>query len=132
MAQIQWPLRYGRPMIEVSLGSGHSRAPSMRALLADTGAGHAQSRFELLLSENDCLMFGGIPLRPVKLGGAYVGSFRVYLIQVRIGPFAFDKAVRAVGVPSPPAGFDGIACFRFLTRFRYGNIADPRQFGLEI
>ncbi|MGH7136646.1 MAG: hypothetical protein ACREHD_12965 [Pirellulales bacterium] len=39
--------------------------------------------------------------------------------------------VSAVGVPSPPAGFDGIGCFRFLNRFTYGNFADHGQFGLE-
>jgi hypothetical protein len=27
--------------------------------------------------------------------------------------------------------FDGIACFRFLNRFTYGNFGDPGQFGLE-
>jgi hypothetical protein len=30
-----------------------------------------------------------------------------------------------------PRPFDGIACFRFLNRFTYGNFGDPNQFGLE-
>lgn len=43
----------------------------------------------------------------------------------------FARKVRVVGVPSVPAGFDGIACFGFLNRFHYGNFGDPGQFGLE-
>jgi hypothetical protein len=35
-------------------------------------------------------------------------------------------------VPAYPVGFGGIACFRFLNRFTYGNFGDPNQFGLEI
>jgi hypothetical protein len=37
----------------------------------------------------------------------------------------------AVGVQTPPTGFDGIACFRFLNRFTYGNFGSSTQFGLE-
>jgi hypothetical protein len=37
-----------------------------------------------------------------------------------------------VGVPYPPPDFDGIACFRFLNRFTYGNFGDKNAFGLEI
>jgi hypothetical protein len=29
------------------------------------------------------------------------------------------------------ADFDGLACFRFLNRFGYGNFRDPGVFGLE-
>ena len=30
-----------------------------------------------------------------------------------------------------PPGFEGIASFRFLDRFTFGNFGDPGQFGLE-
>jgi hypothetical protein len=52
-------------------------------------------------------------------------------LRVRIPTLGFDQEVRAAGVPSIPAGFDGIACFAFLDRFTYGNFGDPDQFGLE-
>jgi hypothetical protein len=50
---------------------------------------------------------------------------------VQVPALGFSQFVRAVGVPSPPAGFDGIACFGFLNRFSYGNFGDAGQFGLE-
>ena len=34
-------------------------------------------------------------------------------------------------LPGVPRGLDGLACFRFLNRFSYGNFGDPGQFGLE-
>lgn len=132
MPRVQWQLRRGRPVIQVSFTLATGGQQTTRTLLADTGAGSFQSRFELLLHEGDCLRCGGIPLRPVTLGGAYIGAHRVYLIQVRIAQLGFDRAVRAVGVPSPPTGCDGIACFRFLSRFTYGNFGDHLQFGLEV
>jgi hypothetical protein len=67
----------------------------------------------------------------VALGGAYVGSFPLYDLPVRLTAVGFDRPLRVVGVPSVPAGFDGIACFGFLNRFTYGNFGDPSQFGLE-
>jgi hypothetical protein len=42
-----------------------------------------------------------------------------------------DRQVRAAAVPAFPAGFDGVAGFRFLNRFTYGNFGDPTRFGLE-
>jgi hypothetical protein len=100
-------------------------------LLADSGAGTDHSGFELILDEDDCLMAGGSPCQTVALGGAYVGSYPVYLLPVRIPALGFDHHVRAVGVASAPAGFDGIACFRFMNRFTYGNFGNSDQFGLE-
>lgn len=131
MPRAQWPLVAGRPSIEIELALVHGAQPVARTLIADTGAGRARSRFELILDEDDCLLCGGPSLKPTVLGGAYVGQFPVYLVQVRIPLLEFNTAVPVVGVPSPPAGFDGIACFRFLNRFNYGNFADPNQFGLE-
>jgi hypothetical protein len=34
-------------------------------------------------------------------------------------------------VPANPQGFEGIAGFRFLNRFTYGNFGNPAEFGLE-
>ncbi len=125
-----WRLHRHRPTIEVILTPGIPGQQLVRRLLADTGAGTAQSGFELALDEHDCLLCGGIPLHGVVLGGAYSGSFPVYLVQVRIPALGFDHSVPVVAVPAVPAGFDGIACFRFLNRFMYGNFADPGGFGL--
>lgn len=132
MPRVQWPLLNGRPFVEIVLTLAGGGQQVARNLLADTGAGSVRARFELLLDEQDCVLCGGIPLQPVALGGAYAGSFPVYLVQVRIWQLGFDLAVPAVGVPSPPAGFDGIACFQFLNRFAYGNFANQKEFGLEV
>jgi hypothetical protein len=65
------------------------------------------------------------------LRGAYSGHFPVYDIAVRLPALGFAQRLRAIGVPSHPRGFDGIAGFRFLKRFTYGNFGDSGQFGLE-
>ena len=127
----QWPLRHSRPCVQVVLTLMPAGTPFLRSLLADTGAGSDSDDFELILEESDCLLCGGIPFPSVSLGGAYVGSFPTYDLQVRIPALGFDRNLLAIGVPSVPAGFDGIACFRFLNRFTYGNFGDPSQFGLE-
>ena len=93
--------------------------------------GSRQSGVEVLLDEEDCLLCGGLPGQSVRLSGAYSGSFPTYDLRIRLPGLGFDRHVRVVGVPSVPAGFDGIACFGFLNRFAYGNFGDPDQFGLE-
>ena len=55
-----------------------------------------------------------------------MGSFPVYLVDVQIPELAFQDAVPAVGVPTTPQGFDGVACYKFLSRFNYGNFARSR------
>jgi hypothetical protein len=40
----------------------------------------------------------------------------------------FDHNVSDVGVPNTPPNFDGIAGFRFLSRFTYGNFGLRNQF----
>jgi len=132
MPRAEWPLQHGRPIVEVSLAPAQEGQRLVRRLLADTGAGDARSGFELLLSEHDCLSCGGIPLKAIVLGGAYVGSYSVYLLDVQIPELGFKKAIPAVAVPSPPSGFDGIACFRFLNRWTYGNFGERTHFSLEI
>jgi hypothetical protein len=53
------------------------------------------------------------------------------VIRAEIPALGFRKALWAVAVSSPPSGFDGTACFRFLNQFTYGNFGDAKQFGLE-
>ena len=99
--------------------------------MADTGAGSRGSAFELILEEKDCLRCGGLLLSSRNLGGVYSGQFPIFDIAVQLPALGFAQRLPAVGVPSVPTGFDGIACFRFLNRFTYGNFGDPDQFGLE-
>ncbi|HYV36207.1 MAG TPA: hypothetical protein VE988_10915 [Gemmataceae bacterium] len=132
MPRSQWPLRNDRPSIQITLTFAQGSGPTARDLLADTGAGNAQASFELLLEESDCLMCGGTPAQTVVLSGAYAGTHPIYLVRVRLPNLGFDHVLPVVGVPAVPAGFDGIACFRFLNRFNYGNYGDSGQFGLEL
>src|SRR5712692_2255261 len=120
MPHAKWNLVRGRPAIPVILTLAQTNQRVTRNLLADTGAGAARAGFELLLDENDCVLAGGIPSQSVVLGGAYSGSFPVYVVRVEITELAFNHYIPAVGVPTVPAGFGGIACFRFLNRFTYG------------
>ena len=131
MARMDWPLRNGRPCVQVVLTLAQGGPSIVRNLLADIGAGSMFSGFELILDEDDCLLCGGNPRDPVVLGGAYAGSFPIYLLPVEIPALGFVKNVRVVGVPSPTVGFDGIACFSFVNRFQYGNFGDRAIFGLE-
>jgi hypothetical protein len=131
MAAAQWLLQNDRPVIEVVLpGSGGEDL--VRLLLADTGAGTRQSVFQLILDENDCLQSGAILVHHVQLGGAYSGMFPVYLVNVRIALLNFDEPLPVVGVSRVPPGFNGIAGFKFLNRFQYGNFGNPDYFGLDL
>jgi hypothetical protein len=131
MPRILWSLRHHRPIVEVALSPNAGGPPLVRRLIADTGAGTAQSGFELLLHENDCPLCGVMRSIPVTLAGAYTGTFPVYMVRIPIAALGFDRYLHAAAVPSIPAWFDGIAGFRFLSRFAYGNFGDPRRFGLE-
>jgi hypothetical protein len=131
MPRVVWPLLHDQPRVQVVLTLTVEGEQLTRDLLADTGAGSANAKFDLILDEDDCLLCGGVFFSHVVLGGAYTGSHPIYAIRVQIPALNFDQDVYVVGVPVPPAGFDGIACFRFLNRFSYGNFGDPGQFGLE-
>ena len=131
MPNLHWALRQGRPCVDVVLTLAVGGQPLVRSLLADTGAGSQFSVFELILDEDDCLLCGGKPDQPIALGGAYSGFFPTYLLPVTIPGVGFAQILRIVGVPSVPAGLDGIACFRFLNRFHYGNFGNRSVFGLE-
>ncbi len=77
------------------------------------------------------MLDGGQPAQAVRLRGAYAGRYSRYSIRVLIPQLAFDAYVYAAGVPNLPVGLDGIACFRFLNRFTYGNFGNAGGFGLE-
>jgi hypothetical protein len=132
MPRALWPLLNDRPIVQLILTLAPGDKPLARNLLADTGAGTAQSGFDLLLDETDCLLCGGMPAQAVLLGGAYAGSFPIYVVRVQLPALSFDQHLPVVGVPAGPAGLDGIACFQFLNRFSYGNFGDSGKFGLEI
>ena len=128
MPTAHWLLHNDRPVIEIELSTSGG-GDVVRSLVADTGT--RQSVFQLILHENDCHQTGAILIGHVQLGGAYSGSFPVYLFQVRISQLSFDDPIPVVAVSQVPAGFDGIAGFKFLNRFRYGNFGNPDSFGLE-
>src|SRR3989442_15360033 len=98
MPPAQWSLQNDRPQIQVVVSLLSGGQDLVRRLVADTGAGSRQSVFQLLLDENDCLHCGGILMGHVQLGGAYSGSFPVYLVEVRIPQLNFDEPVPVVGV----------------------------------
>ena len=69
MPRVGWPLQRGRPCIQIVLRLGPAGQPSERILLADTGAGALSAAFDLLLEEDDCLLFGGLAGSSITLGG---------------------------------------------------------------
>ena len=131
MASAHWPLWQDRPGIRIVLTLAQGNQKVTRIPLADTGAGAAQDPFEMILDEIDCLMCGGTPFKMVTLGGSYSGSFPIYVMPVEIPSLSFKGDLSVAGVANPPKGFEGIACFRFLNRFTYGNFGDRLAFGLE-
>ena len=131
MASAHWPLRHGRPTLEVVLTLAQGDQKVTRNLLADTGAGAVHDPFEIVLDEIDCLMCGSMPFKMVTLGGSLSGTYPIYVILVEIPALGFMGDVFAAGVDRTPDGFDGIAGFPFLNRFTYGNFGNPLAFGLE-
>jgi hypothetical protein len=129
MPRAQWALRKQRPHIEIILPSAKTKRT--RRLLADTGGGSDKSPFELVLREHDCEALEAVLEGQVSLGGAFEGWFNVYVIEIRIPKLLFVDDVKVAAVPKVPDGFDGIACFKFLNRFHYGNSGDPKVFGLK-
>src|SRR5713226_9521244 len=106
MPREEWPLRHGRPNLQILLTLGLGGQPFPRTLLADTSAGSQISGFVLILDEDDCVLCGGNPLHPVTLGEAYSGSFPTYLLPVQIPALGFAQNLRVVGVPSISVAFD--------------------------
>jgi hypothetical protein len=91
-----------------------------------------RSPFELVLGFRDCVATGAISMKRVRLSGTFSGWYPLFSIHVHVPQLAFDRHVDVVGAQQLPTGFDGIASFRFLNRFAYGNFGDPTLFGLEI
>jgi len=134
MPRITWQLERNRPVVKIQLVATASEPTATRTLLADTGAGGLDAPFELILSASDCQRYTGLRSgQEVALGGAIVGAYPIYAMQIEISMLSWSRRVQVVAVPDAacPAGFDGIACFRFLNLFSYGNFGDRRQFGLE-
>jgi hypothetical protein len=134
MPRVIWQLERNRPVVKIQLVATASDPEVTRTLLADTGAGGFNAPFELILSTSDCQRYMGLQSGyEVALGGAIVGAYPIYAIRIEIPMLSWSRRVQAVAVPDTacPAGFDGVACFRFLNLFTYGNFGDQRQFGLE-
>ena len=130
MSPVSWPLHDGRPAIEFAV-STTAGDEMIRRLVADTGAGAQAAPFELILHQDDCRQCGGILVFQVQLGGAYSGMFPVSMVDVRISALNFDEPVPVVGVTDLPPNFDGLAGFKFLNHFDYGNRGDPGGFTLD-
>lgn len=130
MPRASWPVAAGRPVVKVELVTANDRSAE-RTLLADTGAGTLDSRFDVVLGEADCLLGSDRPFGTVTLRGAFHGCHFVYMARLRIPRLDFDHHVRAVAAPSLPPGLDGIARFNFLSNFTFGNFGVREQFGLE-
>jgi hypothetical protein len=131
MPRAQWSHVRNRPAVELSLVDPLSGQPHKRKLLADCGAGSALAPFELVLTEEDCLRFAIDDGDLIRLRGAFAGEFRTYAVQVRMSELRFSEVLTAVGVEYAPPGFEGIAGFRFLNRFAFGNFGSRDSFGLE-
>jgi hypothetical protein len=131
MPRVLWALHNDCPSVQVQLTFTTGGQQLTLVLLADTGAGKLTTPFELLLRDGDCRLCGGVSLGTVNLGRAYRGPHPVYRVRVQIPALGFDQHVLVVGISSPPAGFGGTACFRFLSRFHYGNFGYTDFFGLE-
>ncbi|HJT33809.1 MAG TPA: hypothetical protein VJ783_17315 [Pirellulales bacterium] len=99
MARAIWSSWHGRPIIEVNLVLAQGGQPIVRRLIADTGAGTSQSRFDILLDEYDCLQCGATPLKSVALGGAYIGSYPTYAVTITIPALGIRTIVSAVAFP---------------------------------
>jgi len=119
--------------VELAFHPPHDGEDFARRLLADTGAGSLDSSWDLVLSTEDCRRLQLSEGWAVQLGGALVGAFPSYFIEAAVPQLGGKRLVVAVGVPVallPPA-LEGIAGFRFLNRFTYGNFGDPARFCVE-
>ena len=127
-----WPLRVEQPVVVVRLTDAFG-LPHDRTLLADTGAGHDTAPFELVLSFTDCERFGNLRPSIVGISGAIEGIFPIFKMWVEVPQLEFRRKIAVVAVPHDqlPEGLDGIAAFRFLNSFTYGNFGNSAEFGLE-
>jgi hypothetical protein len=129
MPRVTWPLLNDRPGVRIDVML--SGQPTTIDLHADTGAGAASSAFDLILLESDCWLCGKPSGYVIPLSGAHSGHHLLFEIRVQIPALAFDDLLSAVGVHAVPSGFRGVAGFRLLNRFDYGNFGNPAHFGFN-
>ena len=96
MPRMLWPLRHGRPCVEIVLTLTQGGHPFPRTLLADTGAGSHTDPFALVLDEGECLMCGGFAYLSVPLGGSYAGLFPLYDLSVQVPALGFAETIRGL------------------------------------
>jgi hypothetical protein len=134
MCRVCWPLVNERPVIQVTFLGTEDGQEYIRTLLADTGGGRRNSHWDVILSVNDCRLFGLDQAGMAHLVGAYTGDFPMVSVQAALPALPVIRELVAVAVPSDQVrpGTDGLAGFRFLSAFHYGNFGDPEQFGLEL
>ncbi len=128
------PLVNSCPAIEVLLREPFTGATSSRILLADTGAGARFGPADLILSPRDIEPFAISQTGSAGTSGALQGQYPVFLMELEMPALGIFCSVRVLSVPATHffPGFDGIACFRFLNSFTYGNFGNPAEFGLEL
>lgn len=133
MPRVCWSHRGGRPVIELTFHPPYNGGEFTRTLLADTGAGSLLSSWDVVLSAEDCrnLQLGEYTV--ARLGGALTGAFPTYFVEAIIPSLRITRLIIAVAIPAAqlPPHIDGIAGFRFLNAFTYGNFGDGTQFCLE-
>jgi len=133
MSRVSWPLQNGRPVIRLTLFAAEGGQKYTRTLLADTGGGRRNSRWDVILSMDDCRLFGLNQVGLVYLGGAYSGDFPLVMVRAAIPALQVTCNLITVVIPSAQLrpGTDGLVGFRFLNSFHYGNFGNPEQFGME-
>ncbi len=129
MPRVTWPLLNDRPGVRIDVMLGGQLTTI--ELHADTGAGAASSAFDLILLESDCWLCGKPSGFAIRLSGAHSGHYLLFEVRVQIPALSFDADLSVVGVPTVPDGFKGVAGFRLLNRFDYGNFGNPALFGIE-
>ncbi len=122
------------PIIEVQLLEPFTGLWMSRKLLADTGAGPRFSPFEIVLSHADIARFSIEESGSVGVSGALQGQLQIHKIQLQIPALNVNRFVGALSAPASSLlmGLDGIAAFRFLNLFSFGNFGNPGEFGLEL
>lgn len=134
MPRASWTLVVGQPVLQIELKEKQSGFILTRTLLADTGGGSSSVPVHIVLSVEDVERCGGIFRGHVGAGGAIAGDFKAYALDITIPALNLVSRVNIMAVPAEtlPDGLQGIACFRFLNSFTYGNFGNPAEFGLEL
>lgn len=134
MPRQTWLLHRDVPVIEVQLFEHFTRSWISCVLLADTGAGPRFSPVEIVLSHGDIARFGMEESGSASVSGALQGRLQIYEVELQIPLLSVSRPVRALSAPASSLlmGLDGIAAFRFLNSFSFGNFGNAGEFGLEL